>query len=75
MHMYIENMNIIYGKCPKISNTKVSDKMTYANKQCKPRSGSSFRSSLIKIYNVKQSTKHFKQQVHKKQNLGQNKTE
>ena len=31
MYMYIENMNVIYGKCPKISNTKVSDKMTYAN--------------------------------------------
>ena len=31
MYMYIENMIIIYGKCCKISNTKVSDKMTYAN--------------------------------------------
>ena len=31
MYMYIENMIIIYAKCPKISNTKVSDKMTYAN--------------------------------------------
>ena len=31
MYMFIENMNIIYGKCPKISNTKVPDKMTYAN--------------------------------------------
>ena len=30
MYMYIENI-IIYTKCPKISNTKVSDKMTYAN--------------------------------------------
>ena len=33
------------------------------------------QSSLIKIYNVWHSTKHFKQQVHKKQNLGQNKIE
>ena len=31
MYRYIENTIIIYGKCPKISNTKVSDKMTYAN--------------------------------------------
>ena len=32
MYMYIENMIIIYAKCPKISNsTKVSDKMTNAN--------------------------------------------
>ena len=31
MYMYIENMIIIYAKCPKISNTKVSVKMTYAN--------------------------------------------
>ena len=30
-HIYMENMIIIYAKCPKISNTKVSDKMTYAN--------------------------------------------
>ena len=27
----ITNAIKIYGKCPKISNTKVSDKMTYAN--------------------------------------------
>ena len=26
-----EEVKIIYGKCPKNSNTKVSDKMTYAN--------------------------------------------
>ena len=25
------NMVYMYSKCPKISNTKVSDKMTYAN--------------------------------------------
>ena len=31
MYMYIENMIIIYAKCPKISNTKVSDKMTNTN--------------------------------------------
>ena len=29
-HIYMY-MIIIYAKCPKISNTKVSDKMTYAN--------------------------------------------
>ena len=26
MYMYIENKIIIYARCPKISNTKVSDK-------------------------------------------------
>ena len=58
-----------YGKCPKISNTKVSDKMTYVNSadpdQTAPK-------GLIRVYTVCHSTKYFKQQVHKKQNLDQN---
>ena len=57
------------GKCTKISNTKVADKMAYANSanpdQTAPEGG------LIRVYTFCYSTKHFKKQVHKKQSLGQ----
>ena len=59
-----------YSKCPKISNTKVSDKMTYANSAVLYQ-----RSSLIRVYTVCHSTMYFQKQLHKKQNLGQNSTE
>ena len=63
----------IYGKCHKLLNTIVSDKMTYA--KCRPRSDCSWRSSLIRVYTVCYSTKYFKKQLHKKHNLGQNSME
>ena len=39
-------------------------------KQCRPRSDCSWRSSLIRVYTDCHSTKYFKKQLHKKQNLG-----
>ena len=35
-------------------------------KQCRPRSDCSWRSSLIRVFTVWHSTKHFKRQMHKK---------
>ena len=60
----------IYGECPKISNTKVSEKMTYTNSadpdQTAPEgavwSGSTLFAMPLSI---------LKQQVLKKRNLGQ----
>ena len=61
-----------YGKCPKISFTKV-DKMAYTNSedpdQTAPASGAVWSGS----YTVCHSTKYFKKQLHKKQNLGKKK--
>ena len=57
-----------YGKCPKISYTKVWQNGIC--KQCRSRSDCCFRSSLIRVYNVCCSTKCIKKQLHKKKNLG-----
>ena len=57
-----------YGKCPKNSNTKVSDKMTYANSADPDQTAPD-------VYIVCHSTKYFKKPVHKKHNLGQNSRE
>ena len=54
------------GKCPKISNTKVSDKMTYTN------SADPDQTAPEEAYTVCNCTQYFKKQLHKKQNLGQN---
>ena len=43
----------------------------YICKQCRPRSDCSWRSSLIRVFTVCHSIKHFKRQMHKKQNLRQ----
>ena len=53
-----------YGKCPKIVYTKVSDKMAYAN------SADPDQTALIEVCTVYHSTKYFKKELHKKQNLG-----
>ena len=49
---------IMYGKSPKISHTKVSDKMANANRA--DHIGLLLMSSLIKVYTVFNSTKYFK---------------
>ena len=49
----------MYGKCPKILYTKVSDKIAYAN-SVDPDQTALLRSSLIMIYTVCHSTKYFK---------------
>ena len=59
----------VYGKCPKILHTKVSDKMT--SKQSRPRSDCSYTSKLIWVNAVCHSTKYSKKQLHKKQTLCQ----
>ena len=63
-----------YGKCPKITNTKVSDKMIYANSadqdQTAPEGAVWSGSTLFAI-----PLKYFKEQLHKKRNLGQNSME
>ena len=41
------------------------------DKQCRPRSDCSFRSSLIWIYTVCHSTKYLQKELHKKQHLDQ----
>ena len=73
MSLQILCVKMVYGKCPKISNIKVSEKMTYANSadphQTAPEGG------LIRVYIVCHSTKYFKKQLHKKQILGQNSME
>ena len=56
-----------YGKCPKILNTKVSDKMIYAISADPDQTAP----SLIRVYTVCFSIKYFKQHLHKNQNLGQ----
>ena len=76
VHVYTEIfgvflLNLPYGKCPKILNTKVSDKMTYAN-SVDPDQTAPEGSSLIRVYTVCHSTKYSMKQLHKKQNLGQN---
>ena len=53
-----------YGKCPKISYTKVFDKYSI----CIWPLLSDRRSSLIRVYPVCHSTKNFKKQLHKKKN-------
>ena len=63
LSFYFQQEKAVYGKFPKISNTKVHDKMTYA------------RSSLIRVYSVCHSTKYFKKRLHKKETLGQNSME
>ena len=63
-------VKVVYGKCIKISYTKVSDKMAYAN-SADPDQTAPERSSLIRVYTVCHSTKYFKKELHKKQNLGQ----
>ena len=55
-----------YGKCPKISYTKVPDEMAYANSADTDQTAPC---NLIRVYTVCHSTKYFKKQVYKKQNL------
>ena len=55
-------------KCPKISYSKVVDRTAYANSADPDQTAT--RSSRIKVYTVCHSTKYFKKQLHKKQNLG-----
>ena len=63
MLQYKNVVLIYYGKCPKISNTKVSNKMAYAN-SADPEgavwSGSTLFARPLCILNI---------QVHKKQTL------
>ena len=68
-HRYyrISQLNLLYGKCPKISNTKVSDKTPHANTAAPDQSAHSDQGLHC------HSTKHFKKQLHKKQNLSQKK--
>ena len=56
--IYVKNLS----KCPIILYTKSSDKIAYAN-SVDPES------SLIRVYTVCPSTKYFKKELHKKQNL------
>ena len=53
-----------YGKFPKISNTKVSDKMIYVNSANSDQTAPE-GSSLIRVCTVCHSTKNFKNQLHK----------
>ena len=46
-----------YGECPKISNNKVSDKMTYAN-SADPDQTAPPKEQLIRVYTVCHSTKY-----------------
>ena len=61
----------IYGKCPKILNTKVSDKMTYANSADPDQTayeGAVWSGSTLFAIPLSILTK----QLHKRQNVGQN---
>ena len=49
------------SKCPKLSCTKISDKM----KQCRPRADCCKRSKLIRVYTVCHSTKYSKKKLYK----------
>ena len=64
MHFYNEHI-YKYGKCGKISNTKVSDKMTYPNNADQAQTAPC---SLIRVYTVCHSTKYIylRKQMHKK---------
>ena len=53
-----------YGKCPKNSNTKVSDKMTYTNSVDPDQTAPS--GAVIRVYTVCHSTKYLKKLLHKK---------
>ena len=55
---------------PKILYTKVSDKMAHAN-SVDPDQTAPEWSSLIRVYTVCHSTKYFRKQHNKKQNIGQ----
>ena len=66
--------NSIYGKCPKILNTKVSDKMPYAN-SADPDQPAPEGAVLIRVYTVWHSIKYFMKLLHKKQTLGENSME
>ena len=65
----IGKFKLNYGKCPKISYTKVSDKISYANSadpdQTAPEGAVWSGSTLFAI-----STEYFKKQLHRKQKLG-----
>ena len=61
------NVNI-HGKCPKISYTKVSDKMAYAN-SADPDQTALERAVQSGSTLFCHFTKYFKKQLHKKQNL------
>ena len=52
----------------KLSYTKLSDKMSYANIADSDQTAS--EGSLVRVYTVCHSTKYFKKQLHKKQDLG-----
>ena len=64
-HMEVEFGRWDYHKCPKISDTRVSDKMVYAN-NADPDWECSFKSSLIRVFFVYHSAKYFMKQLHKK---------
>ena len=57
----------MYGKCPKIWDTKVSDKETCANRADPDQTAPS---NLIRVYTVCHSTCIFGKLLHKKQNFG-----
>ena len=56
--------NLSYGKCPKILNTKVTDKMTYTKSEDPDQKEQSDQG-----LHCFHSTKYFKKQMHKNQNL------
>ena len=60
----LHGLIVFYGKYPKNSNTKASDKMTYANSV-----------DPDQVYTVCHSTKYLKKLLHKKQNLSQKSVE
>ena len=55
-------MPLQYGKCPKNSNTKVSEKMTCDN------SADPDQTAPSTLFAIPLSTLYFKKQLHKKQN-------
>ena len=57
-----------YVKCPKISHTKVSDKMAYANSADPDQTAP--EGAVWSGLHCLPSIKYFKKQLHKKQNLG-----
>ena len=64
-----EKYQIMYSKCCKNSNTKVSDKMAYANSVDPDQTAP--EGAVIRVFTVYHSTKYFKKNLQKEQNLGQ----
>ena len=73
-HFTILSYNLNNSTSLTVNVLKVQTPKFLANaicKQCRPRSDCSRRSSLIRVFTVCHSTKHFKRQLHKKQNLNE----